>query len=106
MEVTGPTMYKALGIGMDRAFGDDVLRYSLCSFELQPLEQMPVAINRRLKRKKVFDSGRVAGRIVAALDGVEVLSSYSRCCDSCLERRIPHQGPGSSLGLVSTTAPF
>ena len=28
------------------------------------------------------------GRIVAALDGVEVLSSYSRCCDSCLERRV------------------
>ena len=58
MEVTGPTMYRALGIGMDRAFGDDVFRYSLCSFELQPLEQMLVAINRRLKRKKVFDSGQ------------------------------------------------
>jgi hypothetical protein len=25
---------------------------------------------------------------VAALDGIEVLSSYSRCCDSCLERRV------------------
>ena len=28
------------------------------------------------------------GRIVAALDGIEVLSSYSRCCDSCLQRRV------------------
>ncbi len=28
------------------------------------------------------------GRIVAALDGIEVLSSYSRHCDSCLERRV------------------
>ena len=28
------------------------------------------------------------GRVVAALDGIEVLSSYSRCCDACLERRV------------------
>jgi len=32
--------------------------------------------------------GRVQGRIVAALDGIEVLSSYSRSCDSCLQRRV------------------
>ena len=49
---------------------------------------MLVGINRTLKRNKVFDAGRVQGRIVAALGGIEVLSSYSRCCDSCLERRV------------------
>jgi hypothetical protein len=32
--------------------------------------------------------GRLQGRIVAALDGIEILSSYSRCCESCLERRV------------------
>jgi hypothetical protein len=47
-----------------------------------------VQVNRTLKRNKAFDSGRVQGRIVAALDGIEVLSSYSRCCDSCLQRRV------------------
>ena len=41
---------------------------------------MLVDINRRLKRNKALDPGRVQGRIVAALDGVEVLASYSRCC--------------------------
>jgi GAF domain-containing protein len=74
-------------IGADRAFGDDVLRYSLSGFSLEPLETMLVQVNRTLKRNKAFDTGRVQGRIVAALDGIEVLSSYSRCCDSCLERR-------------------
>src|SRR5665213_1965071 len=39
-------------------------------------------------RNKVFDADRVRGRIVAALDGIEVLSSYSRHCDSCMERRV------------------
>jgi hypothetical protein len=75
-------------IGAERAFRDDVLRYSLCGFELEPLQQMLVDINRRLKRSKAFDTGRVQGRIVAALDGIEVLSSFSRCCDSCLQRQV------------------
>ena len=49
---------------------------------------MLVQVNRTLKRNKALDIGRVQGRIVAALDGIEVLSSYSRCCDSCLQRRV------------------
>ena len=75
-------------IGAPRAFRDDVLRYSLCGFSLPPLEAMLVDVNRTLKRIKAFDQGRVQGRIVAALDGIEVLSSYSRCCDACQERRV------------------
>lgn len=75
-------------IGAERPFRDDTLRYSLCGFDLEPLEHMLVDINRRLKRSKALDPGRVQGHLVAALDGIEVLSSYSRCCDSCLERRV------------------
>jgi hypothetical protein len=75
-------------IGATRPFRDDTLRYSLCGFDLEPLEQMLVDINRRLKRGKAFDPGRVQGHIVAALDGIETVSSYSRCCDSCLQRRV------------------
>jgi hypothetical protein len=75
-------------IGAERAFGDDTLRYSLCGFDLDPLESMLVDVNRRLKRGKAFDEGPVQGRLVAALDGIEVLSSFSRRWDSCLERRV------------------
>jgi len=75
-------------IGAERAFRDDTLRYSLCGFNLQPLERMLVDLNRRLKRSKAFDAGRVQGHLVAALDGIEVLSSFSRRCESCLERRV------------------
>src|SRR5436309_14597244 len=57
-------------------------------FDLDPLEAMLVDVNRRLKRGKAFDEGRVQGRLVAALDGIEVLSSFSRRCDSFLERRV------------------
>jgi Transposase DDE domain len=80
-------------IGAARAFRDDTLRYSLCGFDLEPLETMLVDINRRLKRGKAFEEGRVQGRLVAALDGIEVLSSFSRCCDACLERRVERKNP-------------
>jgi hypothetical protein len=75
-------------VGAERAFRDDVLRYSLCGFNLEPLAQMLVDVNRRLKRSKPLDAGRVQGHLVAALDGIEVLSSFSRRCQSCLERRV------------------
>ena len=75
-------------IGAERPFRDDTLRYSLCGFDLEPLEAMLVDVNRRLKRSKAFDQGRVQGRLVAALDGIEILSSFSRRCEHCLERRV------------------
>ena len=80
-------------IGAERPFHDDVLRYSLCSFDLHPLEAMLVDVNRRLKRGKAFDEGRVQGHLVAALDGIEVLSSFSRRCESCLERQVTLKDP-------------
>jgi DDE family transposase len=85
-ELTQPALQQ--WIGVDRAFRDDVLRYSLSGFHVEGLERMLVQISRTLKRNKALDKGRVQGRIVAALDGIEVLSSYSRCCDSCLQRRV------------------
>jgi len=87
-------------IGSPRAFGDDVLRYSLCAFEVPGLERMLVEVNRTLKRSQALDEGRVQGRLVAALDGVEVLASYSRCCDSCLERRVSSRPGGVRVEQV------
>jgi len=81
-------------IGAERPFRDDTLRYSLCSFHLEPLERMLVDLNRRLKCSKAFDPGRVQGHLVAALDGIEVLSSFSRHCERCLERRVTRKDAG------------
>jgi len=87
-------------IGAERPFHDDTLRYSLCGFDLEPLEQMLVDINRRLKRSKALDPGRVQGHLVAALDGVEVLSSYSRRCEACLERRVTVREGGRKVEQI------
>jgi hypothetical protein len=79
-------------VGASGPFRDDTLRYSLASFSTEPLEQMLVTVNRQLKRNKAFDPGRVQGHLVAALDGIEVLSSFSRCCPDCLQRRVTCNG--------------
>lgn len=87
-------------IDAERPFRDDTLRYSLCGFDLDPLQNMLVDINRRLKRSKAFDEGRVQGRLVAALDGIEVLSSFSRRCENCLERRVTLKENGSKVEQI------
>ena len=77
-----------------------LLRYSLCRFDVAALGQILVQVNRPLKRGKAFEEGRVQGRMVAALDGIEVLSSYSRCCESCLERRVVSRRAGVKVEQV------
>jgi hypothetical protein len=72
-------------IGVHRAFRDDVLRYSPSGFSLDALQTMLVHVNRILKRNKALDTGRVQGPPRGHPDGIEVLSSYSRCCASCLK---------------------
>jgi hypothetical protein len=84
--LTQPALQQWIGAG--RAFRDDVLRYSLSGCHLEGLERMLVQVNRTLKRNKALDTGRVQGRIVAALDGIEALSSYSFVATSCLQRRV------------------
>ena len=64
-------------IGEPRAFRDDVLRDSLSGFSVEGLEAVLVHVTRALKRNEALDAGRVQSRIVAAVDGIEVLSSYS-----------------------------
>lgn len=88
-------------VGVAEAFREDVLRYSLCGFALPTLEGLLVDVNRRLKRNKALDPGRVQGRRVAALDGIEVLSSFSRCCESCLQRRVGvRDGEGQAVEAI------
>src|SRR5258708_2711216 len=67
-------------IGADRAFRDDVLRYSLSGFQVDGLERMLLQVNRTLKRNKALDTGRVQRCIVAPPDGIQGPSTHSRCC--------------------------
>lgn len=40
----------------------------------------------KILSNKVLRNGTIDGLVVAAIDGVELFSSYNKCCDDCLER--------------------
>ena len=68
------------------------------------LERMLVEVNRRLKGNKALDPGRLQGRRVAALDGIEILSSQSRCGEFCLQRRVASLDARANRSSLSSTA--
>ncbi len=46
---------------------------------------------RRLRRNAVLHSDWARRRVVGAADGIEIRSSFVRCCDQCMERKVGHK---------------
>jgi len=75
-------------------------------------------IARRLKRNGVLRSDWSRGLVVGAVDGIEICSSFARCCDACMERDVQHKVNGEMktdiqyyhrivvVALVSTSFPI
>ena len=42
------------------------------------------------KRNGVFRSDWSRGLVVAAVNGIEICSSFARFCDHCMERKVQH----------------
>lgn len=66
---------------------DDV-GYIFSRFDCESLRRELRTRIRKLKRNKVFLSARINGFLTVAVDGHELCSSYKRCCDACLQRRV------------------
>ena len=66
----------------------DAVGYVFSRFDCSSLREGLHLINTKLKRNKILEVGRVNGLLVATVDGHELFSSFHRCCDSCLVRRI------------------
>lgn len=73
---------------------DATLGYALQRQSLEPVFALGCEIARRLKRNGVFRSDWSRGLVVAAVDGIEICSSFARCCDACMEREIQHRVNG------------
>jgi hypothetical protein len=56
--------------------------------------ELSCEIARRLKRNGVLRSNWSRGLLVAAVDGIEICSSFVRCCDACMEREMQHKVHG------------
>src|SRR5580704_2193231 len=73
---------------------DDTIGYALQRQSPEPVFALSCEIARRLKRNGVLRSDWSRGLVVAAVDGVEICSSFVRCCDACMEREIEHKVNG------------
>ena len=96
---------------------EDTLGYAMQRQDIDSLFALGCTIAQRLKRNGVLGSEWAMGRLVAAVDGIEICSSYARCCDACLERKVERKVDGelreclqyyhrvSAVTLVSTPFP-
>jgi hypothetical protein len=73
---------------------DDTIGYALERQSPEPVFTLSCEIARRLKRNGVLHSGWARGLVVAAVDGIEICSSFVRCCDACMEREVQHKVNG------------
>jgi hypothetical protein len=73
---------------------DDTIGYALQRQSPEPVFALSCDIARRLKRNGVLHSDWSRGLVVAAVDGIEICSSFVRCCDACMEREIEHKVNG------------
>jgi hypothetical protein len=73
---------------------DDTLGYALQRQSPEPVFALGCEIARRLKRNGILRSDWSRGLVVAAVDGIEICSSFARCCDACMEREIQHKVNG------------
>jgi hypothetical protein len=72
----------------------DTLGYALERQSPEPVFALSCEIARRLKRNGVLSSDWSRGLVVAAVDGIEICSSFARCCDACMEREIQRKVNG------------
>jgi Transposase DDE domain len=73
---------------------DDTIGYALQRQSPEPVFTLGCEIARRLKRNGVLRSEWSRGLVVAAVDGIEICSSFARCCDACMQREVQHKVRG------------
>ena len=69
---------------------EDAIGYTLERYDSQAVFALGCTIARQLKRNGVFGSNWSRGLVVAAVDGIEICSSFVRFCDHCMERKVIH----------------
>lgn len=112
-ECRGGALAKRIG-----PISDDTIGYALERQSPEPVFALSCEIARRLKRNGVLRSEWSRGLVVGAVDGIEICSSFARCCDACMKREVQHKVNGAirtdiqyyhrivAVALVSTPFPI
>ena len=81
----GGVLSKRIGPLSENAIG-----YALERYNSQAVLRLGCDVARQLKRNGVLRSAWSRGLVVAAVDGIEICSSFVRFCDHCMERKVTH----------------
>lgn len=73
---------------------EDMLAYAMQRQNPAEIFALGCQVAQQLKRNGVLQSDWARGRVVAAIDGIEICSSYCRCCDACMSREVDHKVAG------------
>jgi hypothetical protein len=90
-------------VGWPQPVSDDALGYVLERYRIEDWRAVLVAVNRTLKANKAFESAKIAGRLVVALDANEQFKSRYRCCPDCGRR---HLEVKDAAGQVQTVTEY
>jgi nitroreductase len=90
-------------VGWPQPVSDDALGYVLERYRIEDWRAVLVAVNRTLKANKAFESAKLAGRLVVALDANEQFKSRYRCCPDCGRR---HLEVKDAAGQVQTVTEY
>ena len=97
---------------------EDTIGYALQRQSPEEVLDLGCLVVRQLKRNGMLRSDWARGRVVAAVDGIEICSSYCRCCEACLQRTVARKVDGkleewtqyyhrlSAVTVVSTPFPI
>jgi hypothetical protein len=83
------------------SLSEDTIGYALERQDSESAFALGCHVARRLKRNAVLHSNWARGRVVAAADGIEICSSFVRCCDQCMERKVSHK-VGDEFAKISS----
>jgi hypothetical protein len=73
-------------VGWPQPISDDAFGYVLERYRSADWRAVLVAVNRTLKTNKAFESAKLNGLRVVALDANEQFKSQHRCCPACCQR--------------------
>ena len=73
---------------------EDAIGYALERQDPGAIFALSCDFARQLKRNGIFRSDWSRGLVVAAVDGIEICSSFARSCDHCMERKVKHMVDG------------
>jgi nitroreductase len=88
-------------VGWQQSLSDDALGYVLERYRLEDWRAVLVSVNRTLKTNKAFESAKINGRLVVALDGNEQFKSRHRCCPECCQRQLEVKDAAGQVQTVT-----